>query len=843
MKRFASLFFISMAMLSGLVAQAASPTAQPGPAPAPAGNSHPSLSKDETVFAVLEPNGAVKNVIVSDWIHSDKPNIEIKDKSNLSNIENVKGYEQPRKVGDALYWKLDGSDLYYRGKSSRSLPLSVNIRYWLDGKPIDPKDLSGKSGLVRVRVEIKNLASAERIIDGTKRRIFAPMIVVVGLSIPVVGFRDLQVTGGTILTDGQNNFAAGILVPGLRESTVAAGGFGSTGIDLSSIGIKDWPLPEAFEFTTRADKFKMGSIYIAATPDFPEIGGPNTVKVLDDALASFSQLTDASKAIKDGSAQLAEGTSMLRQAIFQALSAIRPFLQDNKASIDSLSAFLNDDRNIAAARELFSSFESLQKAAPTFSDIFKQATSEETRRLIDDAITNAKQVDLKDLVDIPGAASLINETSIANLADLLVASEDLYKGMDERRLQAASDFAVGAAPLFDAITNFDETAKSYDPAAGAAIQAFGARSAEFETNAVKLAKLSSFDAAKATAALQDRARADASFLSATASLDDASLAALGAKLATGDALSDSERAALSKFVLAAAAERSAVKQPIAGPVADVLPALAEGARLSQAAQPAATAAALLSAKTLPGLATAQINRNKTDQAVAAGRKILDTKMVGVISQTVSKVFTARRAFDKNKTTLQAARSFLAVRIKSGSFKAQLDYIDHVQQDLKALEPFLLATQKALDMPELAFFIGSKDPFSTTPEIQTLLGDFQQLEPILTLGKDLLSEESIAKYRSILTKVPDLEKGMDDLDTGSALLAVKMGELAAGTKLFDETGIQQLATNIVDKAHLLRGFLKVKDELSLLARDFQTFSGAPEGADTTLKFIFKTDEIR
>jgi hypothetical protein len=114
---------------------------------------------------------------------------------------------------------------------------------------------------------------------------------------------------------------------------------------------------------------------------------------------------------------------------------------------------------------------------------------------------------------------------------------------------------------------------------------------------------------------------------------------------------------------------------------------------------------------------------------------------------------------------------------------------------------------------------------------------------LTLGKDLLSEESIAKYRSILTKVPDLEKGMDDLDTGSALLAVKMGELAAGTKLFDETGIQQLATNIVDKAHLLRGFLKVKDELSLLARDFQTFSGAPEGADTTLKFIFKTDEIR
>jgi hypothetical protein len=61
--------------------------------------------------------------------------------------------------------------------------------------------------------------------------------------------------------------------------------------------------------------------------------------------------------------------------------------------------------------------------------------------------------------------------------------------------------------------------------------------------------------------------------------------------------------------------------------------------------------------------------------------------------------------------------------------------------------------------------------------------------------------------------------------------------------FDTQSIQKLSTDILDKAKILRGFLKVKDELSAISKDYKTFSGAPDGAQTQLKFIFKTDEIR
>ena len=112
----------------------------------------PALSKDETVFAILDPTGRIESVYVSDWIHSEKAGSLVHDRSSLSNIENVKGKEVPSRSGDELTWKLSGQDLYYRGTTAKALPLSVSVRYFLDGKAIAPAALAGKSGRVTVRV-------------------------------------------------------------------------------------------------------------------------------------------------------------------------------------------------------------------------------------------------------------------------------------------------------------------------------------------------------------------------------------------------------------------------------------------------------------------------------------------------------------------------------------------------------------------------------------------------------------------------------------------------------------------------------------------------------------------
>jgi len=53
------------------------------------------IKKDESVYVVLKNNGDVEKRIVSTWINSDEKLGEFIDVSNLENITNVKGDEEP----------------------------------------------------------------------------------------------------------------------------------------------------------------------------------------------------------------------------------------------------------------------------------------------------------------------------------------------------------------------------------------------------------------------------------------------------------------------------------------------------------------------------------------------------------------------------------------------------------------------------------------------------------------------------------------------------------------------------------------------------------------------------
>ena len=58
------------------------------------------VTKDETVYSILDENGNVTKNIVSDWIKSDSSLGNIKDVSKLTNIKNIKGNEKPSINGD-----------------------------------------------------------------------------------------------------------------------------------------------------------------------------------------------------------------------------------------------------------------------------------------------------------------------------------------------------------------------------------------------------------------------------------------------------------------------------------------------------------------------------------------------------------------------------------------------------------------------------------------------------------------------------------------------------------------------------------------------------------------------
>ena len=110
---------------------------------------------------ILDENGNVNRNIVSAWINSSSSLGTIHDVSTLSNIKNVKGDEKPEIDGDKLTWDISEDDLYYQGETNKSLPISVNIKYELNGQEVSPKDIQGKTGKFKITLSLKNNESRE----------------------------------------------------------------------------------------------------------------------------------------------------------------------------------------------------------------------------------------------------------------------------------------------------------------------------------------------------------------------------------------------------------------------------------------------------------------------------------------------------------------------------------------------------------------------------------------------------------------------------------------------------------------------------------------------------------
>ncbi|MGN0520096.1 MAG: hypothetical protein ACI4LB_05090, partial [Candidatus Fimenecus sp.] len=105
-----------------------------------------SAKKEETVYINAKPDGTIYNVQVTDWLHTDTPQVRLQDISNLTEIQNVKTLTQPVVKDGALYWDMDTTDLYYSGISDAQPPITFSIRYFLNGEEKTAEEIAGQKG-------------------------------------------------------------------------------------------------------------------------------------------------------------------------------------------------------------------------------------------------------------------------------------------------------------------------------------------------------------------------------------------------------------------------------------------------------------------------------------------------------------------------------------------------------------------------------------------------------------------------------------------------------------------------------------------------------------------------
>ena len=115
------------------------------------------VSKQESVYVNAGADGSVSQITVSNWLKdSGAVSGQLEDKTNLTDIKNVKGNETFTQNGNSIRWDTSDKDIYYQGTASKDLPVSLNITYTLDGTEIKAEDLIGKSGKVEIKISYKN---------------------------------------------------------------------------------------------------------------------------------------------------------------------------------------------------------------------------------------------------------------------------------------------------------------------------------------------------------------------------------------------------------------------------------------------------------------------------------------------------------------------------------------------------------------------------------------------------------------------------------------------------------------------------------------------------------------
>lgn len=258
--------------------------------------------KEQTVYVTADQNGNKQQVIVSNWLKNGENEASLTDKSELTDIQNVKGDETFTKDSNGnITWDAQGNDIYYQGTTSEELPVAVKITYYLDGKEMQPSELAGKSGKVKIRIDYENKAEKTVEIDGKEEKVHVPFMMATGMILPADTFSNVEVKNGKVISDGQNDIVMGIGFPGLADS-----------LQLSDIeGMKDTEIPDYVEITADVEDFSLALTATVATTGTLNELGLNEIDSLDDLKDSMKELTDASTALVEGSQELKEGIETL----------------------------------------------------------------------------------------------------------------------------------------------------------------------------------------------------------------------------------------------------------------------------------------------------------------------------------------------------------------------------------------------------------------------------------------------------------------------------------------------------------------------------------------------------
>ena len=255
------------------------------------------IQKDETVYILANADGGVQKIIVSDWLKNAEGLDSIEDLSDLSEIRNVNGEEKWTSTEKGTVWSANGNDIYYQGTTEKELPVNINISYMLNGEKYSAEQMAGKSGKVIIRFDYTNNQFETVKIADAEEKLYVPYAAITGMILDGNIFKNVEVTNGRLVNDGERILVMGLAFPGLQENL---------GLNEEKLDI-----PGYVEITADVTDFEMGMTATIITNEVFSSLDENRFDSFAGLSESMAELDEAMSKLQDGSDQLYDGLAKL----------------------------------------------------------------------------------------------------------------------------------------------------------------------------------------------------------------------------------------------------------------------------------------------------------------------------------------------------------------------------------------------------------------------------------------------------------------------------------------------------------------------------------------------------
>lgn len=744
--------------------------------------------KTETVYSVLNSDGSISDTIVSSWLHDEDGINNIKETLNLTDVKNIKSNEKPSKDGNTYTWNANGNDVYYEGTATKQLPVSVKIRYELDGQEMSAKDMEGKSGHLKLMISFTNNYSEVKNING-KSIVIHPSYLAGGmLNMSTGKFSNVKCESGKIVNDGTNEMLAFANIPGLNETLKSAG------LDKvnNQLGISD-------DVTVEADvnDFDLGSIMVGMTNEIDlasELGEIGSVSELTDGI---DQLIEADDQLIDGSKQLYDGTTQLKEQAAPLTGSSDQVRQLSSGAIqlnDGVKALQTGITQYTAGASAINEGVNQLYGIPQNVGLIQSAvttSTEEQASLVDGS--QAVADGLGQLLDKLNGANVT--ASVKEMNGLLTKSKTDLEGMAKTLGEDKTTLEGMQTDLTNASTKLSKLTPLKDK-----LDTLGTEIVTKETQ--NNTAIADYNSKKKT--VNDKITAIKNSMNTEIETSITTLST--AKQALNDADKTNEANSIQTQIDALEAEKANV---------DAI-------------------------STIEGLSELQ--------TLTEEFKTLNDTLVTVQS-TVSEMSTlvSKSITDLNGLATDVQAALTTIDTLSQILSGSTEKVEGMQTMLNSLKPGVTELYNgALKINAGAINLGNK-----LGELQTAsqsgvdkikAGTTQLTSNNATLngGASALSDATgtLAGQSGTFNEMAD---GLDTLGKAFETLNSGAKQLYEGNEQFKSEGLDQLKEKVDLGVGELETLQSVMDEIKAMNKEYASYSGAPEGATVTSRYVFRTKE--